>query len=371
MCPFEVVIENTSATEFKGTVEFDNSITGDGAIFGATAITPPPPAPWTCPKNGQGFKCTADLTIPAKSKAPPVALTMDLGPGIGAVKEAKNCATLKDAPTPSCATISLTAQPDPNVTTPLTLAKNPVASQCSDGGGGCEFMVSITNPGPGEFNGPIEFTDVPTMGDGKQFLNLTVAGPPQPIVPEGAVASMSCVRAGEGFTCSTGVNNAKLPANKTILFPFNFKPGAISGATSIKNCATLKGSADKQCANIPLINGPLLRPHKISASTTCVPSCVFVFQLSNVGNNDATGPFFIDDKVTNDNGAMTIEVIDGDFLCFKTNPPGLRCVSIKQGNECSQAGRAIVREGYREWRHACAAVQRLPYRRRALQQGSC
>ena len=124
VCAFEVAIENTGDTEFKGTVEFDDAITGDGAIFGATTIAPPPPAPWSCPKTGQGFKCTANLTLGPKGAAnakTTVPLTMDLGPGIGAVKEAKNCATLKDAPTPSCATVPL--QPPDAGRVPLGLRR--------------------------------------------------------------------------------------------------------------------------------------------------------------------------------------------------------------------------------------------------------
>src|SRR5699024_7609330 len=92
---------------------FDDQITGDDAIFGTTAISPAPAAPWSCPKTGQGFKCSANLAIPPNAAAPSLKLTFDLGAGIGAVKDVKNCATLAGAAAASCATIPMQTAPPP------------------------------------------------------------------------------------------------------------------------------------------------------------------------------------------------------------------------------------------------------------------
>ena len=327
-CDFTISVTNTGNAPANGPIEFSDEVTADGGFFGSTVLTAA--QPWTCSKAGQGFACAATLTLAAKEKKD-FTFTADLGAGIGAVKEMKNCATLKGAAKPSCATASLDQkpQPDPAATSKLILAKNPAVEQCSDAGGGCEFRVSITNPGPEEFNGPIEFSDTPTKPDGTQFLNLTLESV-TPLIPEGAVSPISCNRVGDGFTCGTGpVVKAKLPAGKTIQVMMSFKPGPGTGATAIKNCATMKGVEGKPCATISLVNGPLLRAQKIGGGNTCVPFCAFAINLKNVGNADAIGPFVLAEKFTPAEANVVLEEIDGDFNCGKAGNGSFVCISGK------------------------------------------
>ncbi len=333
-CDFQIVVTNDGDAEFKGQVEFDDNVTGDGAIFGAAALQPPPPAPWACTKGLQGFNCKADLTIPAKASAPALPLTTDLGAGIGAVKEVKNCVRLKDAAKESCATVPLQApvQPPPPPPPPaagantLVLANNPAAEQCSDLGGGCAFTISITNPGPEEFNAPLEFSDTPSTADGKPFLGAGIDGGGQAIQQPGVIAPVSCGKTGEGFTCTTGVAAAKIPAGKTVVVPISFKPGSAGDTTAIKTCAALKGGAP-QCRTIPFIKGALLRAEKIGISDTCVPSCSFIISLKNVGTADAAGPFALQDKFTPASGAISVEEIGGGFNCGQANNGTTVCIS--------------------------------------------
>ena len=332
-CDFTFTVSNTTGAPVTQTVEFDDSITGDDAIFGATTITPAPPAPWSCPKLGQGFKCTANLTIPANSAAPPLKLTFDLGAGIGAVKNVKNCATLKDAPAPSCATVAMDAAPPPVVAAKtLTLTKNPVSEKCSDIGGGCQFVVSITNNGDTDFTNPIAFTDLVSTADGTPLPNAdfgtvqaaNVGGPD-------INAPFVCTKGGGALTCATGALAVKIPPKRTITFPMTITPGPTGGATAIKNCAQmhLDNFAEPVCRTMPLVNGPLIRASKATAAQSCFPQCAFGIAIQNVGNTDATGPFIVDDIFTPADSVADLTVIDGEFSCTRAGKQ-LVCSSFKK-----------------------------------------
>lgn len=323
LCEFEMTVTNNGDAEFKGPVKFSDAATAEGkAVEIERTTVNKQPSAWTCTKGGSGFNCSAELTLaPKASQTVPILTHFD--PKFTS-KEVRNCATLDGAKAPSCVTIPFQAAV---AASKLVFAKNPSVEQCSDGGGGCEFTISITNPGPEEFTGPLEFTDTPTKPDGSQFLNLTLESV-SPIVPEGAVAPISCNRVGEGFTCGTGpVVKAKLPAGKTIRVKMSFKPGPGTGATAIKNCAAMTGVEGKPCATIPLVNGPLLRAEKITAANTCVPFCAFAINLKNVGNGDAIGPFVLEDKFTPADANVVFEEIDGAFNCGKAGNGKFVCIS--------------------------------------------
>ena len=320
-CSFDIKVSNTSGKDIPGPITI--------------AETPPdgvktsnPPAPWNCvAAAGPTRSCTHPGPVPANgSLQPPLSFTFPPPAGATLVE---NCATLGaplpagiPAPAnPACATIPTT--PPPPAT--IFLVKNPVASQCSDLGGGCAFMISINNPGPGEFNGVITFTDEATAADGTPFKSIDFEGTPQAIQQPGVTAPFSCKKEGTGFTCSTGVVPAKIPAGMTVQIPMSFKPGPANGATAIKNCAALPGQ-EKQCRNIPLVNGPLLRAEKTSGSVTCNPKCTFAITVKNVGNAVARGPFTFQDVMTPQAG--TIEAVSGDFKCGRTGNI-LKCNSKK------------------------------------------
>ena len=199
-CDFTISVANSAAAPFNGPVDFSDEVTGDGALLGNATLTAP--QPWACPKAQQNFACTAKLTLAANEKKD-FKFIADLGAGAGTVKEMKNCATLKDAPAPSCATAPLQAPvvlppppaPEPNG---LVLNKRRGSDKCSDLGGGCMFIVTITNSSAVEFNGPIEFTDIIKTSDGNPLPNATMEGQPLLTLAEGVVAAMSCTKAGEG-----------------------------------------------------------------------------------------------------------------------------------------------------------------------------
>ena len=123
--------------------------------------------------------------IPPNAAAPPLKLTFDLGAGIGAVKNVKNCATLQGAARRRAPRFRCRLQPPTAAgQTQLVLAKNPVAEKCSDIGGGCDFVVSITNTGDTDFTDPIAFTDLVSTADGTPLPNADFGSvrPPTPAV---------------------------------------------------------------------------------------------------------------------------------------------------------------------------------------------
>jgi len=311
-CEFTFAIKNTSANDFDGEVVFDDTFTDDGGgIFGATTINPAPPAPWSCPKNGQqGFTCTAKLKIPANSAAPPLNLTFELPAGVGAIQGVKNCATVKDAPTPSCATLPLEPAPGPGPGpgpqegAKLTVTKTGPA-ECSDLGG-CDFTIAIKNEGDAPFNGPVVVNEEVTL-DGKSLPNTI-------IVPN------------ETWTCTQGGNSTCTSIPQMIIGPQGTATLRLhviftspTGAKVMQNCASVVGAAAKPCVSANLVQGPKLVIKKERVDAVCDPICTFRITVKNIGNQTLKGPIKIVDfpsDIKSDSGATDIkaEVISAKMV---------------------------------------------------------
>ena len=90
-------------------------------------------------------------------------------------------------------------------------------------------------------------------------------------------------------------------------------------------------------------NGPLLRAKKIAVGNpkTCVPNCEFIIQLSNVGTNDAQGPFVLKDVFKAANGMDSFKMIgDSKFACSSTNGT-IGCISTNGGTDKLAPGETI------------------------------
>lgn len=319
-CKFSIGIQNTNATEVPGPIVINDTVSdGGGGLFGATAITSGPTPPWTCGKPGQTFTCTHPGPVPAGGS-----LGFSIGFKIGqgtAATEIKNCAALNGGAVPACATVPLAA---PTPAQKLQIKKEATSRMCGESGG-CEFKISVANPGPEDFTGPFEFTDVLRDQAGKILLNAEVLQA-QAISQPDVLLFPNCVKQGEGFTCSTGQTATKIPAGKTAEIVMSFKPGASPGATEIRNCAAIAGGEGEKCATIPMKKGPLLRATKVTAAPSCVPECAFAIIIQNIGDADAAGPFFFDDIFSPKELIRSFSVIDGEFGC--TNKPV--CLSNKK-----------------------------------------
>ena len=345
-CKFNITVTNTSDAEVKGQFMFRDDVTGDGGLFGSATVSATADHKFECAKQGQGFACSSPLIALAAKDSINITLFADLGKGIGAIKEMKNCATLEGAQTSSCATAPLQA-PAPVQPNNLALANNPAVGQCSDIGGGCAFVTSLNNPADAPaFDGPVSFTVHLSQPDGSAFPNITMEGGGEASGndPAGVLGSITCKKDGNDVTC-TSMKSIKVPPGKSIAVPMTFKPGNGTMATAIKSCASFAGG-ENQCATIPLVRGPLLQAQKFTAAQTCVPSCAFAIVLKNVGNDAAPGPFVIEEDFKPLNADTTIETIDGDFQCFRTAKPSLACISnAKASLEPGQSlgGRVLIK----------------------------
>jgi hypothetical protein len=319
ICEFTFAVKNTGNADFDGEVEFDDSITGDGAIFGATTIAPAPPAPWSCPKNGQGFKCTAKLKIPANGAAPPLNLSFDLGAGIGAVQNVENCATLKGAPAPSCATLPIEGPPPGPVQGPakLTVTKTGPA-ECSDLGG-CDFTIAIKNEGGTAVNGPIVVNEEVTL-DGK-------AAPGALIVPN---QTWTCTPGGTSTCTSIPAMIIGPGGTATLRAKVIFRDP--TGAKVMQNCASVVGAAAKPCVSANLIQGPKLVLKKEKVDGVCDPVCTYRITATNVGNAKFPGPIKIVDFIGNaGNAVVSQDIVSARLIASQSK---LSCTKPNSSISC-------------------------------------
>ncbi|RUU14260.1 hypothetical protein EOD23_01680 [Mesorhizobium sp. USDA-HM6] len=344
-CKFNITIANTSDAAFQGPIDFTDEET-DGVFNKGTVSTESNPK-FVCQEQNGRFLCSnAAVTLAAKSSIS-ITLTVGLGEGVIAAKEIKNCAKLDGAPTPSCATAPLQAPAPPAPAQPknLALANNPGVAQCSDTGGGCAFVTSLSNPADAPaFDGPVSFTAHLSQPDGSAFPNITMEDGGHALPLDGVTPSIFCKKDGNDVTCTATA--LKIPPGESVQIPMTFKPGGGTTATALKSCASFAGG-EKQCATIPLVRGPLLRAQKFTAAQTCVPSCSFAISLKNVGTDAAPGPFVIEEDFRPLNADTSIDTIDGDFQCFRSAKPSLACISSKDRLEPGQSlsGRVLIKTG--------------------------
>ncbi len=292
-CSYSIKVKNTGATPFDfsgGTVEDSFSIPPD--TFDVTG--------GGGEKTASGFRMTvpAGTTIPA-GNAPPniptVKATFTVPQG-GLVVE--NCASMSFAPAgaagadvnpgddTSCTKFD-TSKPDdqgtptneptqtppddqqaaappqapPPQTGPVRIEKT-AAGACPASDGFCTFQIEIKNTGTALVPGPIPFDDA-IQSDGdlaiKAIATSTIFptdGSPTPIhndLPPNAPDP--CGPIGDtSIPCKIPV---ALPPGAHILFTtaFQFEPGA-QPATTIHNCATLTGSGNQACADVPFVPPP-------------------------------------------------------------------------------------------------------------------
>ncbi|ODA68123.1 hypothetical protein A7A08_01293 [Methyloligella halotolerans] len=174
VCSFTIAVANGTDQPINGPVEFTDDLTGDGALFGGATVSPG--EPWTCPKEGTGFKCTATLQLDAAGGPNAIkrfSFAASLGAGTGSVKEMKNCATMTGQ-TPSCATLTLTNGPQLRLEKHGPIRCDLAADKKSES---CQFIVIVNNVGPGTYAGPFTFSDSFTPGGGSTMCRSAAASP--------------------------------------------------------------------------------------------------------------------------------------------------------------------------------------------------
>ncbi len=282
----------TSATSFKNRVNVEM---GDDASGGApdTSIPLDPPV-------GKALQGPGDQNAPGQ---PPAGTP---------VPPPEQCATIPiepDAPAPA-----------PQQTGPLTIEKIKAVDTCATFGD-CTFMITVINQTDKEITGPVVIEDVVT-GDGALFGSTSILIDKTGNNP--GSADWDCQKTGQSFTCTNP--NAKIPAKPgRVSFKKSFSLGTgVGQVKQIENCATLKGTANKACATIPitqpgqppvppleveklpkipidvLIGKPKLMAEKRALSETCALAgpCDFEVTITNTGTAEYKGKLSVIEQIT-------------------------------------------------------------------------
>ena len=328
VCDFTVAIVNGTDKPLDDTVEFTDELTGDGAAAANAALTSVP-EPWTCPKDAQGFKCSAKLQLDAAGGPNAIknfTFSATLGAGSEAVKEIKNCATMEGLP-PSCASLPLAHS--------HLLRMQKLASDCTladdKNSESCEFYVMIRNDGSVAYNGPLSFTDL-----------LTGAG-------QGSVSS-SATTAPSTWTCipgtGTGTTDCSIPSTtiepgKGPLVILNIRPNTT--AKSYQNCATITGPGSigsdhpSDCVSLNSVMQPPGVPGKVSViktGTSCSgspPVCSFTITVANGTDQPINGPVEFTDELTGDGAPFANAAVTPSepWTCAKEGQ-GFKCTATLQ-----------------------------------------
>ncbi|MDF2388945.1 hypothetical protein JMG10_46460, partial [Nostoc ellipsosporum NOK] len=238
-CGFVIEVTNTSAQPFNGTVEFNDELTGDGTIFGSESLVGA--QPWSCPRAGNNFGCTAQLALaPNEKKAFPFTASFGANDPAKILNEMKNCATLKDAPNASCASVALPAPPPaPANAAKLKLTKSAQPCKLNDVKDRfeCNFSISVENVGDAPFKGPITIDDVMPGIDGLE-AGVTTGAP------------WTCTSSGDAQEGKRACNDrdASLGRLENILLPLAVTvPKNMKGLPcQVDNTATVEGGDPAQ-----------------------------------------------------------------------------------------------------------------------------
>ncbi len=299
-CDFEITVTNSGAAPFTGPIEIDESVKGDGAFFGGTAITSGPNAPWTCAKTGQSFACSHPSTTLAPNGSVTLKIGFKLGAGTAA-KEIENCAALKGQGGAACVKIPLIQGPK------LKFVKTATQAFCNPT---CAFTINVTNIGNAPFNGPIEVIDFPTgvnsLG-GALIPELVSVGP----------APWTCTKPGN-FLC---VRPGPLGAGETVTLsltlkypPTQFKAQNCVGQANIvvdemlanQSCAAISNLPPPNLQKLPNIRVEKQAPNAATpgGQGACVLGrpCRFTIIVSNTGDADYKGKIRILDDTSNKAG---------------------------------------------------------------------
>ena len=352
-------------------MEFSDNVTVNEAGLVATEFSSSSPD-WTCSqKAGAGFDCRAKVKIAAGQSLPVFQVSNIFNPGIGDGKTIRNCATLKGAPSPSCAT-NTTPKAGETKQPQLTIKKKATVTECSDLGGHCDFEIEITKEGDAPFDGPLVINEE-VKADGKIIPGTLSISPSAP---------WKCTQSGSPFTCTNEKPEFK-DGKETLKVTFLLN--SATGAKTIDNCANVVGDGATPCVSVPLIQGPKLVIAKEAVDGVCDPLCTFRITATNIGNAKLQGPIKIVDfpgDIKSDSGATDIkaEVVSvkttdmrqdatctkpGNILCTinRSLEPGGN-VTIELTTKTSPYGfrrRQLYLERKRTGRHRAAGMRRHPW----------
>ena len=219
-----------------------------------------------------------------------------LGPGIGDVKEIKNCVTM-EGQAPSCATLPLGVPPPPL----LTITKTSTQGGVCDLNGACTFNIVVRNESQTPVTGDIFVTDsvpgVSTKG---------VAQPTPFAVNGGPANEWNCSEGNNGVSCQATAK--EIPPNGILTLGVTVSPGAQWKKNDIlENCAVVGVrqnnqsvfKSEKACAEVKL------DPFKVSIAKTgdqtCAPGSNCTFELD----------IFNDERIIHDDPVTVVDNLVG------------------------------------------------------------
>jgi len=329
VCDFTVTVTNGTNAPINGPVEFTDDLTGDGALFGSAAVTAP--APWSCPKQGQGFKCSANLQLDAAGGAKAsqsFTFSATLGAGTGAVKEMKNCATLVGEP-PSCGTVDMTQAPPP----PPPVLGEPKEVPLL---GNLKAVITAATPecpiaGPCVFNGSLLSTGAGVPFNGQMdALTVILGGTPANV--QGSGAGFACEReiAVGGAPSSTVLCKGKqetLPDGQSLPFTITVNPGGTWQKNNIvRACVDVVSAQDSNKADNKACAEAKLDPFNVKIAKTgdqnCQPGseCTFELDICNDQQIVHDDPVTVTDNLVGLQGAeiVSISAANDPFPCSPT-----------------------------------------------------
>ncbi|PLX37908.1 MAG: hypothetical protein C0606_06535 [Hyphomicrobiales bacterium] len=215
---------------------------------------------------------------------------------------------------------------------PLKVEKSP--ANCPVGATECTFRMTVTNPGPNSYSGPIALVD-----------NLTQGGASLAALP---AAPWRCSSPTTPVIC--GHPQVTLAAGQTLSLDLTLTGLTAEQREDAVNCARLDiGLADAQLPpGLRLLSSsdcvyafvpeeplppeerdpPKLTVVKTPKASTCSPSgsCAFTFEITNEGGSTYSGPINFADRTAPGLGA-SIHAGSGFYDCAANGPDKQTCVS--------------------------------------------
>jgi hypothetical protein len=236
-CGFHVMITNTGAAPFSGTLHIHDEIQNDpGVVAHLGQGTAPTPIKWSCP-DGQRVKsidCT--LVIPPETPLQPnngvITLDIDVTAGAGVWKKddiLTNCATLifpagQSNVVPADAKGCASAKLDP-----FNVKVTKTGDAACAPGGACHFTIDLFDPGPIPHDAPVTISDKLDAGTARITAITPVSGRPFPCATVPTQIPFSC----------TSPGNYPLQIGEHVTFQMTVVMPGNAQAQKFVNCATV------------------------------------------------------------------------------------------------------------------------------------
>ena len=316
-CSYVITIRNLGTSAYSGPLAIEDTMPA-----GATLASASPG--WNCNPGGVTFSCITNgpaFLAPAAAAAIEIKILL---PAEIAEPTVRNCAAIgwfemgtddgPDGNDEDCADTPVTDGFDLGITKVLS-SSGSAGSDCVENAN-CVFIVTLTNHGPGEFNGRLALREaLPAGSTLKTAFFWTAAG-------------TSCGPSGDEVLCQT-IEDITLPPGAEMLAVVVAKlPDGIAG-TSVENCARIDWAAmtsddgtadvhpDQACASVNVLDGSGFFDLSVwkqgPAHCDSGGNCTYTITVTNEGPDDYTGPIVLRDTPA---GGISLVSSDPAWTCI-------------------------------------------------------